>query len=411
MPHPARAPRRGAALAVVPALAALAALGPPAEAAGPGLNGRLVTAQRAPADLPGDVEDLEIMVWAPDGTSVQLTRTRTTDTQPAWSPDGQLIAFRTNRYGTRLNAHEQVMVMRADGTGTRRVSQDADPVVFSSQPAFSPDGERIVFRSNRDTRTRIADVYSMDLAGGDVRRLTDTPGSDERYPSLSPDGTTLLYASNRGGTWGIWAADADGSDPRVVFDGPAEDRAPAWSPDGTQIAFETWSEENVDGEVRVVGADGSGVRTVTTSPTHDEGPAWSPDGSRLAFTSERDGDSDTWLIDAAGLGEPRNLTASDRYEESPDWQPLPYADAGHGPCGDVGLAIGEASGVVAAKAPCETALRVAARFTAEAALGAPPEKVEGFECLRTPHSYDQVVVECDHAGGRKGVAFVWRAGS
>jgi dipeptidyl aminopeptidase/acylaminoacyl peptidase len=411
MSRPALIHRRSAALAVVPALAALAALAAPAEAATPGLNGRMVSAQRAPADLPGDVEDLEIMAWAPDGTSVQLTRTRTSDTQPSWSPDGRLIAFRTSRYGTRLNAHEQIMVMSADGTGTRRVSRDADPVVFSSQPAFSPDGGRIVFRSNRDTRTRIAEVYSMDLQGGDVRRLTDTPGFDERYPTLSPDGTTLLYASNRGGTWGIWAANADGSDPRVVFDGPAEDRAPAWSPDGTHIAFETWSEENVDGEVRVVAADGTGMRTVTTNPSHDEGPAWSPDGSMLAFTSERDGDSDTWIVDAAGLGEPRNLTASDRYEESPEWQPLPYAAAGHLPCGDVGRAPGEASGVVAVKAPCDTALRVAARFTADAASGTPPEKVEGFRCVPTPHTYDQVVMECDHEGAKKGVAFVWRAAS
>jgi hypothetical protein len=131
----------------------------------------------------------------------------------------------------------------------------------------------------------------------------------------------------------------------------------------------------------------------------------------LAFTSERDGDSDTWIVDAAGVGEPRNLTASDRYEESPEWQPLPYAAAGHLPCGDVGRAPGEASGVVAVKAPCDTALRVAARFTADATSGTPPEKVEGFECVPTPHTYDQVVVECGHEGAKKGVAFVWRAAS
>ncbi len=401
--------RRGAALAaVVPALAALAAAPPGAHAAFPGLNGRIVTAQRAPADVPGDVEDLEIVTWAPDGTSVQLTRTRTTDTQPSWSADGRLIAFRTNRYGTRQHAHEQVMVMRADGTGTRRVSRDADPVVFSSQPAFAPDGARIVFRSNRDTLTRDADLYSMDLEGGDVRRLTDTPGVDERYPTLSPDGTTLLFASDRGGTWGIWAAGADGSDPHPVYDGPGEDRAPAWSADGARIAFETWTQEDVDGELRIASADGTGVRTVGTGPAHDEGPAWSPDGGRLAFTSERDGDSDTWLLDAAGLGEPRNLTASDRYEESPDWQPLPFPAAGHAPCGDVSPAPGGATGVLSAKAPCDTALRVAARFAEEAALGAPPDKVEGFTCAREPHSYDQVTVVCDHAGAKKGVAFVWR---
>jgi hypothetical protein len=77
----------------------------------------------------------------------------------------------------------------------------------------------------------------------------------------------------------------------------------------------------------------------------------------------------------------------------------------------VGRTPGEASGVVAVKAPCDTALRVAARFAADAASGTPPEKVEGFACVRTPHTYDQVVVECDHEGAKKGVAFVWRAAS
>jgi len=399
------APRSAALLA---GLAALLVAAPAADAAWPGLNGRIVNAQRAPADVPGEVQDLEILAWAPDGASFELTHNLFSDTQPTWAPDGRRVAFRTSRFAVGRAQHEQVMVINADGSGERRVAHDDNVLVFSTQPAFSPDGQWIIFRSNQSTLTRKADVFSMDLDGNDVVQLTNTPVFDERYPTLSPDGTKLLFASDRGGTWGIWVANADGSDPYAVYDGPVHDRAPAWSPDGTQIAFESWTTENGDGDVFVMNADGSNVHSVVAGPAHEEGPAWSPDGSRLAFTSEADGDSDTWIVNADGSGEPRNYTASDRYEESPDWQPLPYTNTGHGPCGDVSTAPGGASGVVAVKAPCDTALRVALRFTTDAGLGAPPDKVEGYECTRAPHTYDQVVVECDHEGIKKGLAFVWR---
>jgi hypothetical protein len=248
----------------------------------------------------------------------------------------------------------------------------------------------------------------MDLAGGDVRRLTTTPEQDERYPSLSPDGTRLLFTSDRGGSFGIWVANADGSDPRPLVDTPLLESGPAWSPDGTHVAFEREQAPGAPHDVFVVAADGTGERQVTGDPAHDEGPAWSPDGARLAFTSERDGDSDTWVAAADGTGA-ANLTASDRYEESPDWQPLPYTRTTHAPCGDLALTPGGASGVVAAKAPCHAALRVAGRWARRALAAGPPAAVRGYACASAPHTFDQVVVECLHAGGRKGVAFVWRA--
>ena len=399
--------RLAAALAVV---AAAGVIAPSAQAAWPGLDGRIVTAQESPPDVPGDVDDHEIVAWSQDGVPTQLTRTRTTDTQPSVSPDGLTVAFRSDRLGSR---HEQVYAVGIDGTGVRRVSRDAGSTVFSSQPGWSPGGTRIVFRSNRDTPSvRIGDVYSMALQGADVRRRVDSPATDERYPTLSPDGTRLLFTSDRGGTFGIYVANADGSDPRLLFDGPLQDSAPAWSPDGTQIAFETFSVANVDGDVYVMDADpdtADAPRPLVLDPAHDEGPAWSPDGGSVAFTSTRDGDSDTWVARADGSA-PAVLTQNDIYEESPDWQAIPapdVVDGAHTACGPAFGGAGSPVGVVARRVACDQALDVAARFAAD---GGADEKVRGFTCSpeAEPHSFDQGVVRCAHGGERTAMAFVGR---
>jgi hypothetical protein len=107
-------------------------------------------------------------------------------------------------------------------------------------------------------------------------------------------------------------------------------------------------------------------------------------------------------------------------DESPDWQAVPFATAGHVACGDVGLARGAATSVVTQGAPCRKAMRLAGRWAARAAAGAPPARLQGFSCTATPHTFDNVLVDCRHpleAGeaGEAGdgdvardVAFVWR---
>jgi TolB protein len=112
------------------------------------------------------------------------------------------------------------------------------------------------------------------------------------YPNLSPDGSKLVFHSNRLGT-AIWIADADGSNARVLYDGRGEGEepgTPVWSPDGRRIAFAMKpagaADEN-ESEVYVMDADGRNVRRLTRTPGDDSHPHWSADGRRIFFNSAR----------------------------------------------------------------------------------------------------------------------------
>jgi dipeptidyl aminopeptidase/acylaminoacyl peptidase len=152
-------------------------------------------------------------------------------------------------------------------------------------PVRGPESDKLVgelaFVSNRDGNS---EIYSIDTLGHQVR-LTNNPAEDID-PAWSPDGKRLSFASNRDGTWGIYIMNADGSNVVRRTNVGRFASSPTWSPDGTRIAFTTL----LDGQfgIFVTNADGDNA-----SPIHigyDTGwnayPAWSPDGKRIAFVSD-----------------------------------------------------------------------------------------------------------------------------
>ena len=99
---------------------------------------------------------------------------------------------------------------------------------------------------------------------------------------------------------------------------------PAWSPDGTEIAFHSFRDGNA--EIYSMNADGSGETRLTTNPSFDGFPAWSPDGSRIAFRSDRDDPDDTgeiYTMLADGGGQKRRTKILSADDGNPDWQPRP----------------------------------------------------------------------------------------
>jgi TolB protein len=116
----------------------------------------------------------------------------------------------------------------------------------------------------------------MDMDGGNVRQLTDDPGSAWDYhPAWSPDGSRIAFASNRDGDDDIYVMDADGRNVRQLTDVPLWfERSPVWSPDGTRIAFV--SDRDYDYDIYVMDADGGNVRQLTDDPGRDTSPVWSP---------------------------------------------------------------------------------------------------------------------------------------
>ena len=123
---------------------------------------------------------------------------------PAWSPDGQTIAF------VRLNASlgEPIYVVKADGSGLRNLTPK--PVGAYAAPAWSPDGRKIAFVSDRDGNS---EVYVMNANGSGQRNLTRNPAFDAD-PAWSPDGRKIAFVSNRDGSYGVYVMNADGSGQR-----------------------------------------------------------------------------------------------------------------------------------------------------------------------------------------------------
>jgi polyisoprenoid-binding protein YceI len=202
------------------------------------------------------------------------------DDQPAWSPDGRLIAFSRGENRDPLPPLIRIFVMQADGSKVRAMTKGSN--ALDSAPAWSPDGTRIAFvRDVSENATGRTEIFTIRADGTDLTRLTDDPSRAKDNPSWSPDGTTIAYVSFGGaGNEDIWVMDADGSNPTQLTSDPRYEYSPMWSPDGTRIAFAR------DGDIWVMDADGSHQRKLTSGPEHDGEVEWAPEGTQLVFTRD-----------------------------------------------------------------------------------------------------------------------------
>lgn len=231
-------------------------------------------------------------------------------------------AFLGNRGATNVGSRGQaeiafardgvIYVVRVDGSGLVRLSDGI-------QPAWSPDGQRIAFATNRDGNF---EIYVMEADGSRQHRLTRNPGEDV-LPTWSPDGTRVAFSSDRAnsGQGDIYVMSANGAAPRRLTESPAYDAGAAWSPDGTKIVF-TSDRDAVgeNGEIYMMDADGSGETRLTRDPAYDSDPTWSPDGTRIAFVRTRDADSEIYVMHADGTGQVQ-LTDNDVDDACPAWSP------------------------------------------------------------------------------------------
>ena len=221
------------------------------------------------------------------------------------------IAFVSSRDG-----NDEIYVMNADGSGLTNLTNNT---VQDGYPAWSPDGSKIVFVSNRNGEE---EIYVMNADGSNVTRLTNDAAVD-RFPTWSPDGTKIAFArvgGPAGPSWQIFVMDAtdtdsdgNGDNLRQLTTSSGNNLAPAWSPDGTKIAFN--SDRGNYGEIWVINAaDGTGETQLTSATGYqDSTPSWSPDGSRIVFGSSRGGAYDIYTIDYPGLAVTRLTTTTGTY--------------------------------------------------------------------------------------------------
>lgn len=320
---------------------------------------------------------IEDLVWSPDGETLafsarrgrqgaysihllptngdpvqRLTSPASTypgDLEPAFSPDGRLLAF----VRTALDGRQDVAVVTVQGGRVRRLALEQRGVTGLD---WTADGREVVYAANRDgtaglwrvgldgSAPRWVALGSGEVAGPSVARSGEgivfarqqvrsqivevTPGDetgrlllrstqDDRQPTVSPEGDRVAFVSTRTGSYEVWTARPDGEEPARLthFEG-ARVSGPTWSPDGRSLVVSARVEGNAD--VFVVAGDGT-VRSLTEDPADDVAPSWSRDGAWVYFASNR---GDQWQIYrvpiAGGEAEPVTVRGGVAAAEAPD---------------------------------------------------------------------------------------------
>lgn len=244
------------------------------------------------------------------------------DSSVAVDPSGKWMVYASTRHAE----HADIYLQRVDGLSVTQLTSEAADNAF---PAFSPDGQQIAFCSTRGGNW---DLYVMDRDGRNVVQVVGSSGQ-KVHPSFSPDGTRLAYSSlsPRSNQWELWTVNLKSGERRMIGWG----LFPVWSPDKSvdRIAFQRarqrgsrwfslWTLDLVDGEARRVTEVAVSTNAAIVSP------CWSPDGQRLAFATiveparthngKAKGQEDIWVIGADGANR-RRLTDGNSTNLTPFW--------------------------------------------------------------------------------------------
>jgi Tol biopolymer transport system component len=266
------------------------------------------------------VPGARIATAMPDGSGrLTISAGPGKDLDPAFSPDGARIAFESTRTGAG-----DIYVMNADGTGVVRLTTDPGE---DAQPTWSPDGSQIAF-----TRCvpRNCNIWAMTSAGANQHRVTNGPGNLdlETDPAWSPGGHWIAFRAILAGQLcnKITIMHPDGAGRRTLttcsrlHTGGTQDFSPTWSQDGDRLAFWRFYDVTVRRRVdriMVMRRNGSGLQAVTPLSESASDPAWSPDGTEIAFTRQIPHEHDTMVIRPDGA-DPILVAA---HTKAPAWRP------------------------------------------------------------------------------------------
>ncbi len=225
----------------------------------------------------------------------QITDEPGQEMNPSLSPDGKSVV-----YASHSSGNWDIYLLRVGGKNPVNLTKGS--AADNTQPVFSPDGERIAFRSERDG----GGTFVMGSTGESVRRLTDFC----YFPAWSPDGTEIACSTvnpyrpdvRESSNSQVFVIEVESGKRRLVSGGVQDAVQPNWSPDGRRIAF--WGVREGARDILTVSREGGDAVAVTNDQPLDWNPVWSPDGKFLYFSSDRGGAMNLWRVAMAASGKP-----------------------------------------------------------------------------------------------------------
>jgi Tol biopolymer transport system component len=283
---------------------------------------------------------MHIYTVKPDGTDIRSTSSdnRTEDGLSVWSPDGTRIAFSSNQ-----SANYEIWTMNADGSDRKKLTNRSD---WDGLPRWSTDGLKIVFVGEvPNAEGANLEIFSVNSDGSGLQQLTDSSTWDTRtestaaesghshdekaagnyVPTWSPDGSKILFATNRDGDGSVpilYTMNPDGSDQKKFgLFADVDGTEPDWSPVTNKIVFVRGSAAK--GDIWVMDASSPlpllTAKKVSANIDNNLCPVWSPDGTQIAFVSDTYGNNDIFIMNADGSNV-RRVTSDKSADIYPSWR-------------------------------------------------------------------------------------------
>jgi len=259
----------------------------------------------------------EIYIMNSDGSDqTNISKHSGFDGSPVFSPNGNKIAFVSDRSGKH-----NVWIMNADGSNLYNLTNSSSENYY---PSWNPDGTKITYDSYSEGAPG-GDIFIINVDGSDPKNLTNTK-QDEGYPSWSPSGDLITYdmggyEHSKTGNFTIFSININMNNKiSAVTDNSGNSGDASWIPQSNQIVYSSDKDDPEGGnyEIYTISSDGTGDIRLTFKDGTDTDPTVSDDGRLIAFDSDRDGDSEIFVMNSNGTKQ-KQLTNNSSWDGMPNW--------------------------------------------------------------------------------------------